>query len=135
MRVANRSHFPGSGRPYPVASSEDHVIRRYRRTADGLTVSSLRCGSLRDVPQADPAQSKALAQELIVKEKVQYLAGFYFTPDAMAVTPILKQGNVPMVVMNAATSAIVTYSAPRMSAALSAARSIREAKSSPASAC
>lgn len=34
----------------------------------------------RDVPQADPAQSKALAQELIVKEKVQYLAGFYFTP-------------------------------------------------------
>lgn len=64
----------------------------------------------RDVPQADPAQSKALAQELIVKEKVQYLAGFYFTPDAMAVTPLLKQGNVPMVVMNAATSAIVTKS-------------------------
>lgn len=64
----------------------------------------------RDVPQADPAQSKALSQELIVKEKVQYLAGFYFTPDAMAVTPILKQGNVPMVVMNAATSAIVTKS-------------------------
>ncbi|WP_454849214.1 ABC transporter substrate-binding protein [Rhizobium binxianense] len=64
----------------------------------------------RDVPQADPAQSKALAQELIVKEKVQYLAGFYFTPDAMAVTPILKQGNVPMVIMNAATSAIVTKS-------------------------
>ena len=38
----------------------------------------------RDVPQADPAQSKALAQELVVKEGVQYLAGFYFTPDAMA---------------------------------------------------
>ena len=64
----------------------------------------------RDVPQADPAQSKALAQELVVKEGVQYLAGFYFTPDAMAVTPILKQGNVPMVVMNAATSSIVTKS-------------------------
>ncbi|HEX5933008.1 MAG TPA: ABC transporter substrate-binding protein [Pseudorhizobium sp.] len=64
----------------------------------------------RDVPQADPAQSKALAQELVVKEGVQYLAGFYFTPDAMAATPILEQGNVPMVVMNAATSAIVTKS-------------------------
>ncbi|MBW6425271.1 ABC transporter substrate-binding protein [Rhizobium sp. XQZ8] len=64
----------------------------------------------RDVPAADPAQSKALGQELIVKEKVQYLAGFYFTPDAMAVTPILKQGNVPMVVMNAATSAIMNTS-------------------------
>ena len=64
----------------------------------------------RDLPKADPAQSKALAQDLVVKEKVQYLAGFYFTPDAMAVTPILKQANVPMVVMNAATSAIVTKS-------------------------
>ncbi|GES42015.1 amino acid-binding protein [Rhizobium dioscoreae] len=64
----------------------------------------------RDVPQADPAQSKSLAQELVVKEKVQYLAGFYFTPDAMAVTPILKQANVPMVIFNAATSVIVTKS-------------------------
>jgi len=64
----------------------------------------------RDVPKPDPAQSKALAQELVVKDKVQYLAGFYFTPDAMAVTPLLKQANVAMVVMNAATSAIVTKS-------------------------
>ncbi|MDI7861762.1 ABC transporter substrate-binding protein [Rhizobiaceae bacterium n13] len=64
----------------------------------------------RDVPQPDPAQSKALAQELVIKEGVQYLAGFYFTPDAMAATPLLKQANVPMVIMNAATSAIVTKS-------------------------
>ena len=64
----------------------------------------------RDIPTADPAQSKALSQELVVKEGVQYLAGFYFTPDAMAVTPLLEQANVPMVVMNAATSAIVTKS-------------------------
>jgi branched-chain amino acid transport system substrate-binding protein len=64
----------------------------------------------RDLPAPDPAQSKALAQELVVKERVQYLTGFYFTPDAMAVTPILKQANVPLVIMNAATSAIVTKS-------------------------
>ncbi|MBB4227542.1 ABC transporter substrate-binding protein [Rhizobium mongolense] len=64
----------------------------------------------RDLPAADPAKSKALAQELVVKEKVQYLAGFYFTPDAMAVTPILEQANTPLVIMNAATSAIVTKS-------------------------
>lgn len=64
----------------------------------------------RDVPQADPAQSRALAQELVVREGVQYLAGFYFTPDAMAATPLLEQADVPMVVMNAATSAIVAQS-------------------------
>ncbi|UVK36112.1 ABC transporter substrate-binding protein [Mesorhizobium sp. AR10] len=64
----------------------------------------------RDVPTPDPAQAKALAQELVVREGVQYLTGFYFTPDAMAVTPLLEQANVPLVIMNAATSAIVTKS-------------------------
>ncbi|RWM33784.1 ABC transporter substrate-binding protein [Mesorhizobium sp.] len=64
----------------------------------------------RDLPAANPAQAKSLAQDLVVKEHVQYLAGFYFTPDAMAVTPLLEQANVPMVIMNAATSAIMTKS-------------------------
>lgn len=64
----------------------------------------------RDLPAANPAQAKSLAQDLVVKEHVQYLAGFYFTPDAMAVTPLLEQANVPMVIMNAATSAIVSKS-------------------------
>lgn len=64
----------------------------------------------RDLPAANPAQAKAIAQDLVVKESVQYLAGFYFTPDAMAVVPLLEQANVPMVIMNAATSAIVTKS-------------------------
>src|SRR4029450_2763298 len=38
----------------------------------------------RDEEKPDPARAKALAQELIVKEKVQYLAGIYFTPNALA---------------------------------------------------
>lgn len=64
----------------------------------------------RDLPKTDPAQSKSLAQELIVKEKVHYIGGFFFTPNAMAVTPLLTQGNVPLIVMNAATSSITTQS-------------------------
>ena len=64
----------------------------------------------RDLPEADPAKSKALGQELIIKEKVQYLAGVYFTPDALALTPLLEQGNVPLVIFNAATSVITTKS-------------------------
>lgn len=61
-----------------------------------------------DLP--DPARSKALAQELIVKEKVQYLAGFYFTPNAIAAAALLKQARTPMIVLNAATSAITEKS-------------------------
>jgi len=64
----------------------------------------------RDLPAANPAQSRALAQELIVKDKVQYLGGIYFTPDALAITPLLKQANTPLVIFNAATSAIMTQS-------------------------
>jgi branched-chain amino acid transport system substrate-binding protein len=64
----------------------------------------------RDLPAANPQQSRALAQELIVKDKVQYLGGVYFTPDALAITPLLKQANAPLVIFNAATSAIMTQS-------------------------
>ena len=64
----------------------------------------------RDLPAADPAQSAALTQDLIVGEGVQYLAGYYYTPDAMAAAPMLEEANVPMVVFNAATSAIMNAS-------------------------
>lgn len=64
----------------------------------------------RDLDGVDPAKAKALAQELIVKDKVQYLGGIYFTPNALAVAPLLEQGQVPLVVFNAATSAITEAS-------------------------
>jgi branched-chain amino acid transport system substrate-binding protein len=64
----------------------------------------------RDLPLPDPAKAKALAQELIVKDKVQYLGGIYFTPDALAVAPLLERADVPLVIFNAATSAITTKS-------------------------
>lgn len=64
----------------------------------------------KDEESPNPAKSKALAQELIVKDKVQYIAGLYFTPNAMAVAPLLEESKTPMVVMNAATSSIVEKS-------------------------
>ena len=64
----------------------------------------------RDLEGVNPAKSKSLAQELIVKDKVQYLAGAYFTPNAMAMLPLLTKANVPLVVMNAATSSITAKS-------------------------
>lgn len=64
----------------------------------------------RDLPGANPQQARALAQELIVRDKVQYLGGVYFTPDALAITPLLEQANVPLVIFNAATSAIMNSS-------------------------
>jgi branched-chain amino acid transport system substrate-binding protein len=64
----------------------------------------------KDEEGPNPAKSKALAQELLVKDKVQYLAGLYFTPNAMAVAPLLEESKTPLIVMNAATSSIVEKS-------------------------
>lgn len=64
----------------------------------------------RDLPVPDPAKAKALAQELIVREKADILGGVYTTPDAYAIAPILEQANTPLVIFNAATLAITEKS-------------------------
>ena len=81
---------------------------QHGKTVGGNTVEFI----FKDLDQANPAQSKALAQELIVKEKVGYIAGFFFTPDALAVAPLIDEANIPCVIFNAATSAI-TEKSPR----------------------
>jgi len=57
-----------------------------------------------------PDQTRRLAQELVVNDKVVALAGFGITPSAMATAPIATQSKTPMVVMAAATSAITEAS-------------------------
>ena len=57
-----------------------------------------------------PDVAKRLATELVTREKVEVLAGFGFTPDALSVAAIATEAKVPMVVMNAATSVITTRS-------------------------
>jgi len=60
--------------------------------------------------QSIPDQTRRLAQELVVNDKVTALAGFGITPSAMATAPIATQSKTPMVVMAAATSAITEAS-------------------------
>jgi branched-chain amino acid transport system substrate-binding protein len=60
--------------------------------------------------QSLPDQTRRLAQELVVNDKVVALAGFGITPSAMATAPIATQSKTPMVVMAAATSAITEAS-------------------------
>jgi branched-chain amino acid transport system substrate-binding protein len=57
-----------------------------------------------------PDVTRRVAQELVVNEKVDVLAGFGITPSALAVAPIATQSKTPQVVMAAATSAITEAS-------------------------
>src|SRR5438105_720243 len=65
---------------------------------------------IRDTGGPAPDVAKRFAQELITRDKVQFLAGFGLTPNAMAVAPVVTEAKVPMVISNAATSAITTRS-------------------------
>ena len=57
-----------------------------------------------------PDVTKRMAQELIVNNKVNVLAGFGITPSALATAPLATQSKTPQVVMAAATSSITEAS-------------------------
>lgn len=58
-----------------------------------------------------PDNTKRIAQELIVNEKVNVIAGFEVTPAALAIAPLATEAKVPAVVMAAGTS-IITERSP-----------------------
>ena len=57
-----------------------------------------------------PDVAKRLAQELIVRDKVDILAGFSLTPDALATADVLNEAKKAAVITNAATSIITARS-------------------------
>jgi branched-chain amino acid transport system substrate-binding protein len=65
---------------------------------------------VRDTTGASPEISKRLTQELVSRDKVDFLAGYGFTPDALAATPVAQQSKTPMVILNAAGSVIPSKS-------------------------
>jgi branched-chain amino acid transport system substrate-binding protein len=57
-----------------------------------------------------PDVTKRLAQEMVVNDKVDVLAGFGLTPLALATAPVATQSKTPMVNMLAATAAVIDAS-------------------------
>ncbi len=64
----------------------------------------------RDDGGANPDKAKQLAQDLIVRDKVNLLAGVAFTPNAMAMAPLTAEAKMPLIITNAGTSVITTRS-------------------------
>jgi branched-chain amino acid transport system substrate-binding protein len=57
-----------------------------------------------------PDQSRRVAQELVVNEKVGVLGGFVLTPLALAVAPVATQSKTPAIIMSAGTSSVIDSS-------------------------
>jgi branched-chain amino acid transport system substrate-binding protein len=65
---------------------------------------------VKDTTGASPELAKRLAQDAVTLDKVDILAGFGLTPNALATAPVATEAKKPMVVMNAATSVITKQS-------------------------
>ena len=61
---------------------------------------------LKDDTGLAPETTKRIAQEMVVQDKVTFLAGFGLTPLAFAAAPVATEAKTPMVVMAAATQVI-----------------------------
>ena len=64
----------------------------------------------RDVGGANPAAARQAVQDLIVRDKVSMLGGFYLTPDALSAIPIVNETKTPMIVFNAGGRGILSKS-------------------------
>jgi branched-chain amino acid transport system substrate-binding protein len=67
----------------------------------------------RDDTGAKPDVAKRLAQELVTRDHVNFLAGIIWSPNALVIGPLATEAKVPVVVMNAAGAAN-TRSSPYM---------------------
>src|SRR5260370_412406 len=57
---------------------------------------------VRDDTGPNPDNGKRVAQELIVRDKVQFLTGVIWTPNARAIAPLTAEAKVPFISANAA---------------------------------
>jgi branched-chain amino acid transport system substrate-binding protein len=88
----------------------DNGVKTYMKQ-HGDTVAGKKIEVIRkDVGGPAPDVAKRLAQELTVRDGVDMLAGFLLTPNALAAADVSAQAKKFMVLMNAATSIIITKS-------------------------
>jgi branched-chain amino acid transport system substrate-binding protein len=102
--------LPYSGQFADTGVQLDNGIKLYMKQ-HGDTVAGKKIEVIRkDVGGIAPDVAKRLAQELVVRDKVDILAGFALTPNALAAGDVSAEAKKFMVVMNAATSIITTKS-------------------------
>ena len=89
-----------------IKAAVDLYMKEHGDTVAGKKIQVI----LRDLA-SKPDNTKRLAQELIVDDKVNIIAGFEITPAALAVAPLATEAKVVELVMAAGT-AIITERSP-----------------------
>ena len=101
--------LPMTGQQASTGRQIEAAVRLYM-AQNGDTVAGKKIEVIVKDDVATPDVTKRLAQELIVNDKVNVIAGFGVTPAALAAAPLATQSKTPQVVMAAATSSITEAS-------------------------
>ena len=102
--------LPMTGGQASTGKQIDNAIKLYMQQ-HGDTVAGKKIEVILKDDGAVPDKTKTAAQELIVNDKVNFIAGFGVTPAALAAAPLATQAKIPEIVMAAGTS-IITEKSP-----------------------
>jgi branched-chain amino acid transport system substrate-binding protein len=101
---------PLTGQQASTGKQIEAAIKLYQ-AQNGMTAGGKKVEVIVKDDGAVPDNTKRIAQELIVNDKVSFIAGFGVTPAALAAAPLATQAKVPLIVMAAGTS-IITERSP-----------------------
>jgi len=104
--ITSYSGLNGNLGPYMERAVRLYMKQHEKDLPPGVKIEIL----VRDDTGPNPDKAKQLAQELIVRDKVNLLAGVIFTPNALAIAPLATEAKVPFIIMNAGTAVITTRS-------------------------
>ena len=102
--------IPMTGGQASTGKQLDNAVKLYIQQ-HGDSVAGKKIEIILKDDGANPDNTKRIAQELIVNDKVDVIAGFGITPTALAVAPLATQAKIPEIVMLAGTS-IITERSP-----------------------
>jgi branched-chain amino acid transport system substrate-binding protein len=98
----------------PMASNGDQIekaMNLFMKTGQCKLPAGVKLDIIkRDDTGINPETAKRLAQELIVRDKVQLITGVVWTPNALSIAPLVTEAKVPFVIMNAGTAMITERS-------------------------
>src|SRR5262249_35082085 len=104
--ISSYSGLNGDIGPVMEKAMKLYIQEHDKELPQGVKVELL----TRDDTGPNPEKAKQLAQDLIVRDKVQLITGVIFTPNALAIAPLATEAKVPFVISNAGTAMITTKS-------------------------
>lgn len=84
----------------------DTYLAVHGNTIGGRPVEFIR----KDTTGPAPDVARRLTQELVVRDQVDAIIGYAFTPNALSSAPVITEGMKPTLILNAATSGIIANS-------------------------